>query len=111
MDFESQAGLPADVVSVVRARWRSGDAAGALGLLYRAALAYLATDGHLELPSSATEEECARRARGQLEPVLAADFGALARTWQLCAYARQVPADAAFDSLCNEWQPRLETLS
>jgi hypothetical protein len=98
--------VPDDVVAAARARFASGDPAGALSLLYRGAVTHLVDQG-VELPASATEEECARIARRRGERSLADDFGALVRAWQRVAYARRAPDAAAFDALCQSWQPRL----
>lgn len=106
-DLRAADALPADPVAAARERWRSGDAVGALGLLYRAALEHLAGAAGLALHLGATEEECQRAAEQRAEPALASDFSSLVRAWQYCAYARSVPDEAAFLELCRRWQPRL----
>ncbi len=102
--FDARAGLlPSDVIGAARARWRDGDATGALSLLYRGALLHLTTAAGIELPASATEGECERVARRSAEPALAGDFAELLRAWQLCAYAQRPPSEDVFRGLCARW--------
>lgn len=95
--------LPADVVSVARARFAAGDPAGALSLLYRGALVELGRRFGVRLPASATEGECERIASSALEGALAQDFARLARAWLYCAYARRPPSGEEFERLCSSW--------
>jgi len=99
--------LPPDVVAAARAAFAAGDPVLALSLLYRGALVHLVERCGLELPASATEGDCTRLARRRLDPVLAADFGALTRVWQFCAYGQEQPDAATFGELCQRWAERL----
>jgi uncharacterized protein DUF4129 len=92
--------LPSDVVAAARARFAANDPAGALSLLYRAALVELARRFRLRLPASATEGECERLARSAGDSSLVDDFAALARAWLYCAYAHRPPAPDEWDALC-----------
>jgi len=95
--------LPADVLAAARARFAAHDPAGALSLLYRAALVELARRFRLRLPASATEGECERLARSAGSSSLVDDFAVLARAWLYCAYAQRPPAPEEFDALCARW--------
>lgn len=99
--------LPADVVAAAKARFESGDARGALSLLYRGALVHLVRGRGLSIPESATEGECERIASEALPPALAGDFAELSRAWVFCAYAHRALPAADFAQLCRRWSPRL----
>ncbi len=99
--------LPADVVAAAMARFESGDARGALSLLYRGALIHLVRGRGLRIPESATEGECERIASDALPPALAGDFADLSRAWVFCAYAHRALPAAEFAQLCRRWSPHL----
>ncbi|HJV22194.1 MAG TPA: DUF4129 domain-containing protein [Holophagaceae bacterium] len=96
--------LPPDVPAEALARFRTGDARGALALLYRGALAALLHRHRLEIPASATEGDCLRAAL----PVLGADRGEALRrltgAWVRMAYRGEVPAEADLLELCAAWR-------
>jgi len=106
LDLRPEA-LPPDVIAEARARFASGDASGALSLLYRGALVHLVRGFGLGVPVGATEGECERIARAALDSELASDFALLTRAWVFCAYARESPAPETFAELCRRWQPHL----
>jgi len=92
--------LPSDVLAAARARFAADDPAGALSLLYRAALVELARRFRLRLPASATEGECERLARTAGTSALVDDFTEVSRAWLYCAYAHRPPAPDEFETLC-----------
>jgi len=106
LDLRREA-LPEDVVAEARVRFAAGDASAALSLLYRGALLKLVRGFGLRVPPGATEGECERLARVELDAELANDFALLTRAWIFCAYARVTPAPEAFAELCQRWLPRL----
>lgn len=99
--------LPADVVAAAIACFESGDARGALSLLYRGALIHLVRGMGLRIPESATEGECERLASESLPQALASDFAELSRAWVFCAYAHRALPPAEFTQLCRRWSPHL----
>ena len=95
--------LPLDVAAAARACWERGDRIAALSLLYRGALVRLAERGVLEIPESATEQECLRLIRRARPGLTAAAFDALTGSWVRARYAHVTPGDAQFESLCAEF--------
>jgi len=93
--------LPDDVPTAARALLASGDRAGALSLLYRAALARLIHGLSLELDPGATENDCVRAVRRGKGP--SRWFEALTQAWQSEAYAHRPMADGAIGELIDEW--------
>jgi hypothetical protein len=96
---------PADLAGAAQAIWDQGDPRGALGLLYRGALAWLGQGTspgpgpRLPLGEATTEAECLRLAA---ELPQAGYLARLVGAWQAAAYAGQAP-DPADRSLCAEW--------
>jgi hypothetical protein len=93
--------LPEDVVAAARAAWASGDAVLALSLLYRGALVRLAQRGALEIPESATENECLRAIQRTQPDRIAGAFGALTRAWVRARYGHTPPLPLEFGALCD----------
>jgi hypothetical protein len=93
--------LPNNIVEAARIAWANGDATLALSLLYRGALVRLAQRGALEIPESATENECLRAIRRTQPDHVAGAFGALTRAWVRARYGHTAPEDAAFSALCE----------
>lgn len=98
--------MPDDVPGTALALWRAGDAAGALGLLYRASIARLVEEDGLELRRSDTESDCLERARQLGDTGRAATFGDITRAWKICAYSTGLPGDAEVEALCAAWPQR-----
>jgi len=101
--LEPEIELPPHLAAKARALYRNGDAASALSLLYRGALAHLAELG-IDTPASATETECARRVQGAAREPLARDFDALVHAWQLAAYAHHEIPGEQFEALARSWE-------
>jgi len=96
--------LPADVAGAAWAAWEEGDAAGALGLLYRGALASLVHRDGLEVAASWTEGDCLAVVRRRTAPANADYFGRLTRAWQSTAYAHRPPSRDEAKALCDDWR-------
>jgi hypothetical protein len=99
--------LPADLFGAARRLWADGDAAGAMSLLYRGALAHVVDRLRVDVPDSATEGECIEIVSSHLEEPVAEDFATLTRAWQLVAYADRDPSVAVFEDLCQRWRRHL----
>ncbi len=96
--------LPKDWAEAASAAWQNGETHGALSLLYRGTLSFLAEERGLVVPDSATESECLRHVRRALvaenDSVLAGHFEDVAQAWLYLAYAGQAPAERTFMNLC-----------
>ncbi len=99
--------LPADVVAAAEQAWAAGQAALAMSLLYRGALAHVVGRLAIEIPASATEGECVGIVAGGASEPLSADFAALTHGWQLVAYAQRTPAALHFAAWCDRWRVHL----
>jgi hypothetical protein len=99
--------LPTDLLGAARRLWAAGDAAGAMSLLYRGALAHVVDRLRVDVPDSATEGECIELVSTHLEQPVAEDFTTLTHAWQLVAYADRDPSAAAFEDLCQRWRRHL----
>lgn len=96
--------LPADVAAAAWAAWEQGDAAGALGLLYRGALACLVHRDGLEVAASWTEGDCLAVVRRRAAPAATEYFARLTRAWQSTAYAHRPPDREEAKALCDGWR-------
>ncbi len=123
------ASLPADVPAAAWQLWERGEAAAALSLLYRGALAALMATTAIRFAESWTEGDCllaVRRhvaagagsvgsggsaggggdagAAGGGDSASAELFARLTATWQAAAYARRVPDGPLMRDLCAGWR-------
>jgi hypothetical protein len=94
--------LPQDVAAEARRLLAEGQAAAALSLLYRGALAWLVAR-EVPLARSATEGDCLRAARAAIGAEPVAFLASLTAAWQACAYAHRQPAPDALESLLRDW--------
>jgi hypothetical protein len=95
--------LPADIAAAARAALLAGDAAGALGLLYRGALSALVNFAAVDFRAGDTERDCWRRATPALRDDGGRYFRALLDAWLRTAYAHRPPSPAELARLCDEW--------
>ena len=95
--------LPPDVAGEALILFHTGDARGALALLYRGALAALVHGHRLEIAASATEGDCLRAASALGED-LNSGFGELTAAWMRVAYLGEGPGGAAMERLCERWR-------
>ncbi len=95
--------LPDDIAAAARARWESGDARGALSLLYRGALSWLIHAAHAPVRDGDTEGDCLRHADVLAEPVRRDYFTALTWQWVTVAYAERAPAALEVERLLGSW--------
>jgi len=101
--IETKAVLPKDIAQQAWTLWQSGEASGALSLLYRGALSVLTTRDGIMIDDSATENECLRLVKSKQPIELSTYFSELTRAWQKLAYAQRIPSEAEAQQLCNEW--------
>ncbi|HYU34170.1 MAG TPA: DUF4129 domain-containing protein [Thermoanaerobaculia bacterium] len=101
--------LPDDVPGAAWSAWERGDPAAALGLLYRAAIAFLVHREGLPVRASWTEGDCVDFVRRKIGPErirsadLAEYFARLTRAWQSAAYAHRPPSTEEARALCTAW--------
>jgi hypothetical protein len=93
---------PLDPVNRARQLWHQGQAAAALGALYKAAVLALVAAG-LKVPDGATEGEVLRLAQRQLTEPGRSYLQRLVRAWQALAYAHRTPDDASFEAFLSDW--------
>jgi hypothetical protein len=118
------ASLPADLPAAAWRLWERGEAAAALSLLYRGALAALMAHTAIRFGESWTEGDClsaVRRRAAAASDAAAADaaggdaasgeaaageaefFARLTAAWQAAAYRRRAPDSPVMRDLCAGW--------
>jgi len=96
--------LPDDIPGAALARLQAGETRAALSLLYRGTLSRLVAAGKIEIPSSATENECLRQVAQAYPEAVADYFHRLTRIWVLSAYAQARPQETEVETLCRHWR-------
>lgn len=97
------AALPDDVPGAAWALFEAGRHVEALGLLYRGALAALASRRAIVVAENATEGECVGVVRREAPAAVSRFFESLTRAWQLAAYAHRAPGAEQVRELCAQW--------
>jgi len=95
--------LPANVAEAAYQLWQSGDARGALSLLYRGALSRLAQQENVTLRASDTEGDCLRVVQHTQADAISGYFARLTSAWQAVAYAGRTPQPAEGEALCRAY--------
>jgi hypothetical protein len=95
--------LPTDVPAEARRLWARGDARGALGLLYRGALASLVHRRGIAFAAGDTEAQCLAKVRPAADAGLAEHFRELTGAWQTAAYAHRAPDPGRVERLLQAW--------
>ncbi|PCH61271.1 MAG: hypothetical protein COC05_01660 [Gammaproteobacteria bacterium] len=95
--------IPDNVLEVVSGLFAEKRYREAMALLYRASLALVIRRGDVEIPISATEQECSQLIRQKRSEDEAVYFDKLTRTWVLLAYGNTLPSDQTFSELCQDW--------
>jgi hypothetical protein len=95
--------LPDDVPGAAWSAWERGEPAVALGLLYRAAIAFLVRQEGLPVRESWTEGDCVDFVRRKARSERAEYFARLTRAWQTTAYAHRPPSGDEARALCTAW--------
>jgi hypothetical protein len=83
--------------------WERGEPALALGLLYRAAIAFLVSREGLPVRESWTEGDCVDFVQRKDRRERADYFARLTRAWQTTAYAHRPPLADEVRTLCTAW--------
>ena len=95
--------LPDNVAEAAYRLWQSGDARGALSLLYRGALSRLAQQGNVSLKAGDTEGDCLRVVQHTQAQAISGYFAQLTGAWQAAAYAGRVPQANEGEALCRDF--------
>jgi Domain of unknown function (DUF4129) len=95
--------LPGDIPGAAWSAWERGETATALGLLYRAAIAFLVRREGLPVRESWTEGDCVDFVRQKTARELAEYFTRLTLAWQATAYAHRAPSADEARALCTAW--------
>jgi len=103
MDISPES-LPRDIAGEARRLLDGGDFRSAMSLLYRGTLAKFVYKDQLEIPDSATEDECLRLVATGQPAEQARFFERLTLSWVRLAYDHQLPGREVIESLCQEWQ-------
>jgi hypothetical protein len=106
--------LPEDVAATALALLRrpggeEGNERAALGLLYRASLASLASRHSVQFRRGDTEHDCLKAIFGKLDGTREAFFRDLTGHWEALAYAHHIPDRRDIESLCIAWPQFFET--
>ena len=96
--------LPQDIPAEALKLLQDGAPRAALSLLYRGALAALIKHQNLEIPNSATEEECLALVAAVRSDSETEYFKQLTNLWLLLAYGHQPIAEEVSEKLCIQWQ-------
>ena len=99
----SEESIPDNVIEVVAELLAKKQYREAIALLYRASLSKVVHQGDIEIPASATEQECNRLIRRSRPQEEARYFDRLTRVWTLLAYGNRLPADEVYSSLLADW--------
>ncbi|TVO70817.1 DUF4129 domain-containing protein [Sedimenticola selenatireducens] len=100
MDTES---LPPDITAECQRLVNLGQIRAALSLLYRGALVALLEQDQLEVPGSATEQECLELVQANCPGPLSDFFAVLTPVWIQLAYDHQTPSEDEVVAFCNHW--------
>jgi hypothetical protein len=95
--------LPEDVAAAAAQLARSGNAVGALSLLYRGALVALLHRDQIELAGGDTEVDCLTKTRERVAAPTYAYLARLLAAWQAAAYAHRMPPLPEVEQLASEW--------
>jgi hypothetical protein len=97
--------LPQDWLSAATKSWQAGERRAALSLLYRGGLSAVSDSGGIDIPESATEMECLRRAErikanNDVSSQAAEFLEVVIHAWLRQAYARSPVDQESFEDLC-----------
>ena len=99
----SQESLPDDVLAVFTSLINNKKYRDALSLLYRASLSAIVHRGDIEIPASATEQECYKIVSGKRDENESKYFKSLTHAWIMLAYADHDPSEKTLVDLRNGW--------
>jgi len=96
--------LPDDIPARFKQLIDSKQYRAALGLLYRATLSVIVHRGDIEIPTSATEQECSQLVTKKRSKEESSFFKALTQSWVMLAYADKTPSQETLIKLCDGWK-------
>ena len=99
----TQESLPKNILETVSKLLSQKQYREALSLLYRASLAAIIHRGDIEIPASATEQECSQLVSKKRAAEEAKYFKALTRAWILLAYGDHAPSNGTLSQLRDNW--------
>jgi hypothetical protein len=100
----SEKSLPDNIIHNVRNLLKNNEIRNALSLLYRGTLVKLINDFNIQIPSSATENECISLVKlksGKRERIF---FQTLTQMWLAMAYGHITPKRQTIEEVCQTWQ-------
>ncbi|MGH8491591.1 MAG: hypothetical protein ACRERR_00570 [Moraxellaceae bacterium] len=106
LQLQDSPSLPDSISQTAAAAWQAGQPTQALSLLYRGAVAALASHYQLSLPDGATEGDYLRLLRRSGRRELASGFSDIVRAWTAQAYASRQPDD--FSALLQIYRQHFE---
>ncbi len=95
--------LPSDIPGECRRLIKLGDMRSAMSLLYRGTLLALLEQDKLEVPGSATEQECLALVHLTCPGPLADFFAGMTPVWIRLAYDHQRPTEVQISLFCQQW--------
>lgn len=101
--------LPDDITAAALVELKKGNASGALGLLYRAALVSLIHHSQLDFHAGHTEDDCLLLVRAAIDAGHSSYFAELLDAWKHTAYAHEPPPVPVLESLCTRWSAHFST--
>lgn len=103
MDMKKDS-LPDDVMATFSSLIDKKQYREALSLLYRATLSEIVHAGDIDIPDSATEQECSEMVSHRRNKNESSFFAKLTHAWILLAYADRDPSMETLSSLRDEWK-------
>lgn len=104
--LQNRSELPEGISAHAAQAWQNGETTLALSLLYRGAVAALASRYQLSLPHGATEGDYQRLLRRRGKAELSRGFNTITQAWMAQAYANRRPDD--FSSLLQTYRQHFE---
>ena len=95
--------LPDNIMLEAEKAFAAGDARRSLSLLFRGALKALADSDKLDIAGFATEGDCLKQVRRNMDASYVSFFTQLVRSWQNVAYGHKAMEKEAFEVLCKDW--------
>lgn len=108
MDMKKDS-LPDDVLATFSTLLNSQQYREALSLLYRATLSTIVHKGDIEIPASATEQECSAIVSRKSNEKESEFFKKLTQAWIMLAYANHEPSLKTLSSLGDKWRQHYST--
>lgn len=105
----SQESLPDDVLAKFSNYINNKQYREALSLLYRATLSAIVHRGDIDIPTSATEQECSNMVAAKRSKDESSFFKTLTHAWIMLAYADRAPSVETLSYLRDGWPTHYQT--